>query len=130
MSTKTAVSATGAPAAIGPYSQAVKVDGFLFTSGQIALDPATGKMVAGGVAEQATRVLENLKAVLEAAGCGLKSVVKTTVFLKNIGDFAVMNEVYGQYFAPAGVVAPARSTVEAARLPKDALVEIEVIARL
>lgn len=130
MSTKTAVSTTGAPAAIGPYSQAVKIDEFLFTSGQIALDPATGQMVAGGVAEQTVRVLENLKAVLEAAGCGLASVVKTTVFLKSMGDFGAMNEVYGRYLAPAGVAAPARSTVEAARLPKDALVEIEVIARL
>jgi 2-iminobutanoate/2-iminopropanoate deaminase len=127
---KTAVSTSHAPAAIGPYSQAIRIDNFLYTSGQVALDPATGQIVSGGIHEQTTRVLENLKAVLEAAGSSLAAVVKTTVFLKNMGDFAGMNEVYGQYLAPEGAVAPARSTVEVARLPKDALVEIEVIARL
>jgi 2-iminobutanoate/2-iminopropanoate deaminase len=129
-SNKKAVSSPNAPAAIGPYSQAVRVGDFVYTSGQIALDPATGQLVHGGIAEQATRVLENLKAVLAAAGCDLSDVVKTTVFLKDMNDFAAMNQVYDSYFAPEGVVAPARSTVEVARLPKDALVEIEVIARL
>jgi 2-iminobutanoate/2-iminopropanoate deaminase len=127
---KIAVSTANAPAAIGPYSQAVRVDGFLFSSGQVALDPATGMIVPGGIAEQTTRVLENLKAVVEAAGSDLTHVVKTVVFLKSMGDFAAMNEVYGRYLATSGVVAPARSTVEVARLPKDALVEIEVIVAL
>lgn len=127
---KTAISTSNAPAAIGPYSQAVCVDNFLYTSGQVALDPAMGQLVSGDIVEQTTRVLENLKAVLEAAGASLASVVKTVVFLKDMNDFAAMNAVYGKYFAPEGVVAPARSTVEVARLPKDALVEIEVIARM
>jgi 2-iminobutanoate/2-iminopropanoate deaminase len=130
MSEKQAVSTKNAPAAIGPYSQAVRVGDFLYTSGQVALDPASGALVDGGVEAQTTRVLENLKAVLEAAGTGLENVVKTTVFLKNMGDFAAMNAIYATYFAPDSVVAPARSTVEVARLPKDALVEIEVIARM
>jgi len=125
---KAAIATDRAPAAIGPYSQAVRVGDFLFTSGQVALDPATGQMVAGGIAEQTVRVLENLKAVLEAAGAGLGQVFKTTVFLKDMNDFAAMNAVYGQYLAAEGAVAPARSTVEVARLPKDSLVEIEVIA--
>jgi 2-iminobutanoate/2-iminopropanoate deaminase len=127
---KTAVSTSHAPAAIGPYSQAVRIDNFLYTSGQVALDPATGQLASGGITEQTTRVLENLKAVLEAAGSSLANVVKTIVFLKDMNDFAAMNAVYGQYLAPQGIVAPARSTVEVARLPKEALVEIEVIARL
>lgn len=127
---KTAISTPKAPAAIGPYSQAVKIDNLLYTSGQVALDPATGQLVSGGITEQTTRVLENLKAVLEAAGSSLAAVVKTVVFLKDMNDFAAMNAVYGRYLAPEGAVAPARSTVEVARLPKDALVEIEVIARL
>jgi 2-iminobutanoate/2-iminopropanoate deaminase len=127
---KQQVSTKAAPAAIGPYSQAVRIGGFLYTSGQVALDPASGVVVAGGVAEQTVRVIENLKAVLAAGGASLAQVVKTTVFLKNIGDFAAMNEVYGRYFAAEDVIAPARSTVEVARLPKDALVEIEVIAHL
>ena len=127
---KQQVSTKAAPAAIGPYSQAVRIGGFLYTSGQVALDPASGVLVTGGVAEQTVRVIENLKAVLAAAGASLAQVVKTTVFLKNIGDFATMNEVYGRYFAAEDVIAPARSTVEVARLPKDALVEIEVIAHL
>lgn len=130
MSDKQAISTKSAPAAVGPYSQAVRVGDFLYTSGQVALDPATGALVQGGIEEQTTRAIENLKAVLEAAGIDIKNVVKTTVFLKNMGDFAAMNAVYGQYFAPDGVVAPARSTVEVARLPKDALVEIEVIAKM
>lgn len=127
---KNAISTPQAPAAIGPYSQAVRIDNLLYTSGQVALDPATGQLVSGGIAEQTTRVLENLKAVLEAAGSSLAAVVKAVVFLKDMNDFAAMNAVYGRYLAPEGVVAPARSTVEVARLPKDALVEIEVIARL
>lgn len=126
---KTAISTKEAPAAIGPYSQAVRVGDMLFASGQVALDPATGQLVAGGITEQTTRVLENIKAVLAKAGLDLSHVVKTTVFLKTMGDFAAMNEVYAKYLAPEGVVAPARSTVAVAGLPKDALVEIEVIAK-
>ena len=126
--TKTMISTTQAPAAIGPYSQAVRVGDMLFTSGQVALDPATGALVAGGIREQTKRVLDNLAAVLDEAGLDMANVVKTTVFLKNMSDFAAMNEIYAQYFAPEGVVPPARSTVEVARLPKDSLVEIEVIA--
>jgi 2-iminobutanoate/2-iminopropanoate deaminase len=125
---KVAVSTQGAPAAIGPYSQAVRVGDLLFTSGQVALNPATGQIVAGGIREQTTQVLENLTAVLAAADSDMTHVVKTVVFLKDIGDFAAMNEIYGKYLAPEGTVAPARSTVEVSRLPKDALVEIEVIA--
>ena len=130
MSEKQAVSTPRAPAAIGPYSQAVRVGDFLYTSGQVGLDPLSGTVVEGGIEAQTTRAIENLKAVLEAAGTGLQNVVKTTVFLKNMNDFTAMNGIYGTYFAPDGVVAPARSTVEVARLPKDALVEIEAIARL
>jgi 2-iminobutanoate/2-iminopropanoate deaminase len=125
---KAAVATKQAPAAIGPYSQAVQVGNLLYTSGQIPLDPATGQIVAGGVVEQTTRVMENLKAVLSEAGTDFVHVVKTTVFLKDMNDFAAMNEVYARYMAPEGAVAPARSTVEVARLPKDVLVEVEVIA--
>jgi 2-iminobutanoate/2-iminopropanoate deaminase len=127
---KTAIATPHAPAAIGPYSQAVKIGECLYTSGQIPLDPTTGQIVPGGITEQTTRVLENLKSVLEAAGSSLSNVVKTVVFLKDMNDFAAMNAVYGKYLAPEGVVPPARSTVEVARLPKDASVEIEVIAQL
>ncbi|WP_446744728.1 RidA family protein [Silvibacterium acidisoli] len=127
---KTAISTSKAPAAIGPYSQAIKIGDFVYTSGQIALDPANGQIVPGSVAEQTVRVFENLKAVLEEAGASLGSVVKTLVFLKDMNDFAAMNAVYGKYLAPEGAIPPARSTVEVARLPKDALVEIEVIARV
>jgi 2-iminobutanoate/2-iminopropanoate deaminase len=115
----------GAPAAIGPYSQAVCAGGFVFASGQIPLDPKTGQFVEGGVREQTEQVMRNLSAVLEAAGTGLDRVVKTTVFLADMDDFAAMNEVYGQYFAENP---PARATVQAARLPRDARVEIEVVA--
>jgi 2-iminobutanoate/2-iminopropanoate deaminase len=125
---KTLISTPQAPAAIGPYSQAVRVGDTLYSSGQVALDPATGAIVAGGISEQTTRVLLNLAAVLKAAGLTLADVAKTTVYLKSMDDFAAMNEIYATYLAPAGVVPPARSTVEVARLPKDALVEIEVIA--
>ena len=119
------IATTNAPQAIGPYSQAIKAGGMVFCSGQIALDPATGTISGGDVAQQTERVLQNIAAVLAAAGSGFDRVVKTTVFLKNMGDFVAMNEVYGRYFKTAP---PARSTVEAARLPKDALVEIDVIA--
>jgi len=130
MSSKTPISTPNAPAAIGPYSQAIRIDDLLYTSGQIALNPATGQVVPGGIVEQTTQVLENLKAILEAVGADLTDVVKTLVFLKDMNDFAAMNAVYGRYLAPEGAVPPARSTVEVARLPKDVLVEIEVIARL
>jgi 2-iminobutanoate/2-iminopropanoate deaminase len=127
---KSAVSTPNAPAAIGPYSQAIESGDFLYTSGQVGIDRFTGQLVSGGIAEQTTQAVENLKAVLAEAGCHLYNVIKTTVFLKDMNDFAAMNEVYAHYFAPEGIVPPARSTVEVARLPKDALVEIEVIARL
>ena len=130
MHSKIAVSTPDAPAAIGPYSQAVRVGDFLFSSGQIALDPATGQVTAVGIAEQTRQVFENLKAILSAAGAGLSQVVKTQVFLKDMNDFSAMNSVYSAYLAPEGTVPPARSTVEVARLPKDVLVEIEVIAHL
>ena len=127
--TKTAITTKDAPAAIGPYTQAVRVGEFLFTSGQVALDPKTGAMSTGDITEQTTRVLENLKAVLEKAGLDMSHVVKATVFMKDLKQFAAMNAVYAKYLAPEGVVPPARSTVEVAALPKDALVEIEFIAR-
>ncbi len=115
------------PKPIGPYSQAIKANGFLFVSGQVALDPATGEFSGVNIQQQTERVLENLKAILEASGVSLTHVVKTTVFLKNMGDFAAMNEIYARYFTLAP---PARSTIEVARLPKDALVEIELLAAL
>jgi 2-iminobutanoate/2-iminopropanoate deaminase len=114
-----------APDAIGPYSQAIKAGDFVFASGQIPIDPQTGEFVAGGIREQTERVLKNLAAVLEAAGTGLDQVVKTTVFLADMGEFAAMNEVYGRFFSD---VPPARATVAAAALPRDARVEIEAIA--
>lgn len=119
------ISTKDAPQAIGPYSQAIKANGFVFVSGQVAFDPATQQVVAGDVSIQTDRVLRNLSEILEAAGSGLGKVVKATVFLKNMNDFAAMNTVYGKYFSSAP---PARSTVEVARLPKDVLVEIDVIA--
>ena len=118
------ISTKSAPAAIGPYSQAVKAGGFVFTSGQIAFDPATGEIVAGGIAEQAERVMKNLEAVLAAAGTGFDRAVKTTCFLADIGDFAAFNEVYGRYITSS----PARSCVAVKALPKGALVEVEVVA--
>lgn len=126
---KTAISTKEAPAAIGPYSQAVRSGDMLFASGQIGLDPATGQLVPGGITEQTERVFENIKAVLSEAGISMVHVVKTTVYLKNMADFAAMNEVYAKYLALDGVAPPARSTIAVAGLPKDALVEIEVIAR-
>ena len=126
---KTAISTSAAPAAIGPYSQAIRVGDTLFTSGQIPIDPATGVFVAGGITEQTERVLENLKAVLAHAGLDFTHVVKTNVYLKSMADFAKMNDVYARYFAAPGNIPPARSTVAVAGLPKDALVEIDLIAR-
>ena len=114
-----------APKAIGPYSQAIRTNGFVFASGQIPTDPETGQFVAGGIAEQTEQVIKNLSRVLEAAGSGLNRVVKTTVFLVDMGEFAAMNEVYGRFFSDEP---PARATIEAARLPRDARVEIEAIA--
>ncbi|MGA2695653.1 MAG: RidA family protein [Terriglobales bacterium] len=114
-----------APQAIGPYSQAIKANGFVFVSGQIAIDPATQQIIAGDVAVQTERVIKNLTGILHAAGSGLEKVVRSTVFLKSMNDFPPMNEVYGRHFH---VAPPARSTVEVARLPKDVLVEIDVIA--
>ena len=114
-----------APKAIGPYSQAIKANGFVFVSGQIPLDPATQQLVDGDVAAQTERVLQNLSGILKAAGSSLDRVVKAGVYLKNMSDFAAMNEVYGSYFTQSP---PARATVEVARLPKDVLVEIDVIA--
>jgi 2-iminobutanoate/2-iminopropanoate deaminase len=114
-----------APQAIGPYSQAIRANGLVFTSGQVAIDPATQQVISGDVSDQTDRVLKNLAAILAAAGTGLENVARTTVFLKDMGDFAAMNEVYSRYFVSAP---PARSTVEAARLPKDVLVEIDAIA--
>ena len=122
---KTIVQTEKAPAAIGPYSQAVKAGGFVFLSGQVALDPASGQVVEGDVRAQTERVLKNLQAVLAAAGSSLAAVVKATVFLADMNDFAAMNEVYGRFFSSDP---PARATVQAARLPKDVQVEIDLIA--
>jgi len=120
-----AVHTDRAPKAIGPYEQAIKVDGFVFTAGQIPTDPKTGNIVDGGITAQTRQVLENLKGVLEAAGTSLDKVVKATVFLKSMGDFSAMNEVYAQYL---GNSKPARSTVAVAELPRGALVEIDLVA--
>lgn len=124
--TRKIVATDGAPKAIGPYSQAVVMDGWVFASGQIAIDPATGNVVSGDVAAQTRRVLDNLKAVLAAAGSALDRVAKTTVFLRDMNDFAAMNAVYAEYFPKDP---PARATVQAARLPKDVAVEIDLVAR-
>jgi 2-iminobutanoate/2-iminopropanoate deaminase len=119
------ISTNDGPKAIGPYSQAIRANGLVFVSGQVALDPVTNTLVTGDIAFQTDRVLKNLNGILKASGTGLEKVVKATVFLKNMNDFTAMNEVYGRYFSSAP---PARSTVEVARLPKDVLVEIDVIA--
>ena len=119
------IATNNAPQAIGPYSQAIKANGFVFVSGQVAIDPATQQVIEGDVTAQTDRVLRNLSGILQAAGTGLEKVVRATVFLKSMNDFAAMNAVYGKYFAAAP---PARSTVEVARLPKDVAVEIDVIA--
>lgn len=123
----TTVATGDAPAAIGPYAQATVANGFVFTAGQIPLDPETGEVVSGGIAEQTDRVMKNLAAVLEAAGSSLSNVVKTTCFLTDLGDFAAFNEVYGQYF---GDTRPARSTVQVAALPRGVNVEVECVAVL
>jgi 2-iminobutanoate/2-iminopropanoate deaminase len=122
---KQVIATAHAPQAIGPYSQAIVANGFVFLSGQIPLDPATGTPVAGGITEQTARVLENVKAVLAAAGSSLDQVVKTTVYLKDLSQFAAMNEVFARYFPHNP---PARAAIEAARLPRDVLVEIDAIA--
>jgi len=127
---KVAIATEKAPAAIGPYSQGVRVGNLIFTAGQVGFDPATQQVVEGGVSEQTARAFENLKAILEAGGSSLARVAKATVFLKNMNDFAAMNAGYGSYFEQAGGALPARSTVEVARLPKDVLVEIEFIAEV
>src|ERR1700733_13928081 len=119
------ISTKDAPQAIGPYSQAIRANGFVFVSGQGAIDPATQQVISGDVAAQTARVVENLAGILQAAGSGLEKVVRSTVFLQNMDDFEAMNEVYGRYFKASP---PARSTVEVSRLPKDVLVEIDVIA--
>jgi len=124
---KNAIQTDKAPAAVGPYSQAIVANGMVFTAGQVPLDPSTGKLVEGDIRAQTTQVLKNVQAVLEAAGSSLDKVVKTTVFLKDLNDFAAMNETYAQFFTNQP---PARSTVQVARLPLDALVEIETIALL
>lgn len=126
MSNRTVVTAANAPGAIGPYSHGIRAGNLLFTSGQIALDPKSGQMVGqGDVAAETRQVMANLQAVLEAGGSSLSAVVKTTIYLADMGDFAAVNQVYGEYF---GVEAPARSTVQVARLPKDARVEIDAVA--
>jgi 2-iminobutanoate/2-iminopropanoate deaminase len=125
MTARTIVQTSAAPPAIGPYSQAIVASDLIFCSGQIPLDPATGEIVEGGIEEQTHRVLKNLRAVLESAGSGLEHVLKTTVFLKRMDDFAAMNAVYATYFPDAP---PARSTVEVSRLPRNVLIEIECIA--
>ena len=125
--TRIAIATVGAPSAIGPYSQAVRVGSLIFTAGQIALDPSTQQIVPGGITEQTIRVLENLKAILEEADSSLDRAVKATVYLKDMNDFAAMNAVYKKYLG-SGRVPPARSTVEVSRLPKDVLIEIDVIA--
>lgn len=119
------IATNDAPRAMGPYSQAIRANGLVFCSGQVAIDPASQQVINGDIAAQTDRVLKNLSLVLKAAGTGMEKVVRTTVFLKNIDDFAAMNQAYGKYFTSAP---PARSTVEVARLPKDVLVEIDVIA--
>ncbi|HXE91870.1 MAG TPA: RidA family protein [Terriglobales bacterium] len=122
---KVTVSTSDAPRAIGPYSQGIKAGGFVFVSGQIAIDPATGNVIAGDIRAQTERVLKNLAAILEAAGSSMEQVVKTTVFIKNMEDFVPMNEVYARAF---DLEPPARATVECSKLPKDVLVEIDAIA--
>jgi 2-iminobutanoate/2-iminopropanoate deaminase len=125
---RTVIATDGAPAAIGPYSQAVRVGHLIFTAGQIPLDPATQQVVAGGIAEQTTRVFESLRAILEEGGSSLDRVVKATVFLKDLNDFAAMNAVYDAYLGRDGEEPPARTTVEVSRLPRNVLIEIEVVA--
>ena len=125
--TRRAVSTAGAPAAIGPYSQGIVADGFLFCAGQAALDPATGNLVEGGIEPETERVMANLTAILDAAGCGWGDVIKTTIFLVDVNDFAAVNAIYGKFVSDPP---PARSTVGVASLPKGARVEIEAVARV
>jgi 2-iminobutanoate/2-iminopropanoate deaminase len=127
---KTVIATGKAPAAIGPYSQGIRTGNLVFTAGQIALDPETQQVVAPGITEQTERVLENLKAILEAAGSSMAQTLKATVFLKDFNDFAAMNAVYAAYLAAEGMTPPARSTVEVSRLPKDVLVEIDLVAEV
>ena len=127
---KAIISTNKAPLPIGPYSQGIRVGNLVFTAGQAGVDPVTQQVVTGGITEQTVRTLENLKAILEAAGTDLARAVKATVFLKDLKDFAAMNAVYAQYLGPEGVIPPVRTTVEAARLPKDVLVEIELVAEV
>lgn len=122
---KKTINSKNAPAPIGPYSQGVEIDGFIFTSGQIALDPRSGELVSNEIEHQTKQILENLKSILESAGSGLNSVVKTTIYLKNMDHFQKVNAVYSEYFESSK---PARSTVEVSRLPKDVLIEIDCIA--
>ncbi|PKK81515.1 MAG: reactive intermediate/imine deaminase [Thermoplasmata archaeon HGW-Thermoplasmata-2] len=124
---KEAVKTENAPAAIGPYSQAVKANGFIFVSGQLPINPATGQLAAGTIEEQTEQALRNVQAILEAAGAGMENIVKTTIFLRDMNDFARVNETYAQFFKGCP---PARSTVQVARLPKDAAIEIEMTAEL
>ena len=124
---KTVISTAAAPAAIGPYSQAIRTGNLVFVSGQIPLDPATGQLLGGDIRAQTRQVLKNLAAILEAAGSGLARVVKTTVYLRDLGEFAAMNEVYAEFFSEQP---PARATVQVARLPRDAAVEIELVAEV
>ena len=125
MTAKNVIKTDNAPKAIGPYSQAVEANGFVFVSGQIPLDPKTGNLVTGDIREQTKRVMENGKVILAAAGCAMSDVVKSTIYLKNMGDFASVNEIYGSYFP---VDPPARATVEVSRLPKDVAVVMDFIA--
>jgi len=127
---KTIIATNSAPLPIGPYSQGIRLGNLVFTAGQLGVDPTTQQVVAGGITEQTVRTFENLKAILAAAGTDLARVVKTTVFLKDLKDFTAMNAVYDTYLGIAGVPSPARTTVEVARLPKDVLVEIEMIAEV
>jgi 2-iminobutanoate/2-iminopropanoate deaminase len=128
--TRSIIATDGAPAAIGPYAQGVRIGNLIFTAGQGALDPTTGQVVPGGIKEQTERTIENLKAILEAGGSSLDQVVKATVFLKDLNDFSAMNSVYASYFATDGESSPARTTVEVSRLPRNLLVEIEVVAEV
>ena len=127
---KAIISTNKAPLPIGPYSQGIRVGNLVFTAGQAGVDPVTQQVVTGGITEQTVRTLENLKAILEAAGTDPARAVKATVFLKDLNDFAAMNAIYAKYLGPEGVIPPVRTTVEAARLPKDVLVEIELVAEV
>ncbi|HEY1805969.1 MAG TPA: RidA family protein [Terracidiphilus sp.] len=128
--TRSNITTDGAPAAIGPYAQGVRAGNLVFTAGQVGLEPVTGQVVAGGIKEQTARTLENLKAVLEAGGSTLGQAVKVTVYLKDMNDFAAMNAVYATYFGTDSDALPARTTVEVARLPRNVLVEIDVVAEV